>query len=86
MPAETTCCHAPTPLAAPQPLDNLVIDPMDDGGEVTGRWALAPPPQMMMIDALPSAYLERTADVRFGAHNGLQSGIAPCPLSAETGS
>jgi hypothetical protein len=30
--------------------------------------------------------LERPADVRFGADNGLMSGMAPCPKSAKTGS
>jgi hypothetical protein len=28
--------------------------------------------------------LERSTDVRFGAHNGLKSEIAPCPKSAYT--
>ena len=28
--------------------------------------------------------LERSADVRFGAHNGLKSDIAPCSKSART--
>jgi hypothetical protein len=29
---------------------------------------------------------EALADIRFGAHSGLKSGIAPCPKSANIGS
>ena len=29
--------------------------------------------------------LERTVDVRFGAHSGLKSDMAPCPKSATSG-
>ena len=46
------------------------------------------PPKADMCGALgrEPINLERSADVRFVAHNGLKSGAAPCPKSAKLGS
>jgi hypothetical protein len=45
--------------------------------------ARAPPPRVHL--GREPINLEWSADVRFGAHNGLKSDIAPCPKSAMNG-